>query len=240
MSKKRWYRGILMTFILVMLLGTNAMAKESDPLKNVPKRYGWIVSGYKWNGSYQYDSVAVIESSKNAKLQVASSNKNVADAEVVTVWKSKKKSGKWVSYKYTGFQVKRAGYGETDITVTLEMNGKKYTKIMKYTVSKYENPFASIKIGGKNITSQLNKSPNKTKWYDNTYKYLRVKGVKAGKLNYKLKKGYKILQMTISTSQGKGLEVKNNKTLPKDWSALVIVFQNKKTGAVGELLVDKK
>ena len=92
--------------------------------------------------------------------------------------------------------------GTAKITFKLKINGKWKAYTMKIKAYNYQNPFSSLKIGGKNYTSKHN----------NVNFFETTKAI-SGKLSYKLKKGYKLNNILIyDINNGKVLKqkIKNN------------------------------
>lgn len=110
---------------------------------------------------------------KNKKItNVSSSNPSVATAKVLH-FKS-----------YYNLQVQINSVGTT--TISYKINGKKHS--VNYVVKEYANPFASLKIGGKDYTSAFN--PGSVEYYS------AFSGAKSlsGKLSVKLAKGWKLVK----------------------------------------------
>lgn len=242
MSKRKWRVGLLAAAISLMVMGSTAMAKSASPLKSIPKRYGWVQSYYALKDDTvddQNDIIFKVENSKKYKISVTSSNERVATVKEVNGSFYDGKTGKVFSGKY--YKIERKRFGETDIKFTLKSGKKIYKKVMHYTISKYESPFKSAKIGGKNVTAQLSKICKvKPLFPSMPSRCLYVRGVGAGTWTYKLKKGYKITLMSLATSRGKGAQLRSGQTLPSDWLNIYIQYKDTKTGVVGELQIDRK
>ena len=107
--------------------------------------------------------------------------------------------------------------GTTTVKVTVKVNGKSYTKSCKYTFYEYANPFASIKKGTKNLTSQFKKGPTGRI-------YTRLKG----KYSYRLKKGYKVTRILYWDQQMMGHIVNNISQVPSDARRIYLTIKNTK------------
>ena len=88
---------------------------------------------------------------------------------------------------YYGLQVQINSVGTTKISY--KINGKK--RSVNYVVKEYANPFASLKVGGKDCTAAFN--PGSVK---NSVGYI-VSGPLSGKLSVKLKKGWKLVKAWV-------------------------------------------
>lgn len=242
MNKRKWRVGFLVAVMSLMVMGSSAMAKSTNPLKSIPKRSGWVQSYYGLKDDTlddQNDIIFKVENGKKYKISVTSSNERVATVKEVNGSFYDGKSGKVFSGKY--YKIERKKFGETDITFTLKSGKNIYTKTMHYTVCEYNSPFKAARINGKSVTAQLSKIYKvKPQYPFLPTRCLYVKGVNAGKWTYKLKKRYKIILMTMGTSRGKGAQLKNGQTLPKDWLNIYIQYKDTKTGIVGELEINKK
>lgn len=204
---------LILTFIMCLVWEMSAQA-GTNPLKSLTSKYGWIISSPVGKGCEYFTP----EYNKNFKMTVTSSNKKAA---TVKVYSYRSQSGKY----FKGFDIIVKGPGKTNIKVTIEVNGKKYSKTIRRAYYEYENPFSSFKIGGKEYKSKLNKLSADTgifKWK-----------TPAGKLRYKLKNGYKINSIWYWTSGYRSrVDVKNGDKIPKK-ASLWISYQNKKTKANG-------
>ena len=111
--------------------------------------------------------------------------------------------------------------GKTTITFTAK--GKKLRTT--FTVKKYANPVATLKIGSKNYTSKFNKSK---------YTYTSKK-ISKQTLNIKAKKGWTIKNVYVYNSKGKLYNVNKSKfskkvTLNKKYGDIMVTMYQKSTG----------
>ncbi len=126
-----------------------------------------------------------------------------------------KKASKPKYYDVEYYLVTKNKNGKVTISYKYEMGGEKITVKNTYYVYKYSNPFKSIRVGSKNLTSKFNKS---------TVLSGLKKGL-SGKLKISLKSGWKLGNIY----KRDGVKVSNNGkiTLGKD-DYVLIELKNKK------------
>lgn len=117
--------------------------------------------------------------------------------------------------------------GTSVITGDIYYKGKFFRSFKtKYIINKYKNPFKKLKIGKRNYRKQFNKatysfdyvSPldkktNRVIKYDDNYNEVINTEPLIGKLNYKLKKGFKLKKITIKGGKYKNKKLKNGSNL---------------------------
>lgn len=89
--------------------------------------------------------------------------------------------------------------GKTKVTFTVTKNGKRYPLSCEVTIRKAPNPFKSLKINGKNHTSDFNK-----------YNEVSCNVRKKAKITYRLRGNYK---MTYTNQKGKSVKLKSGSTI---------------------------
>lgn len=190
---------------------TEFTANTANPLANMStKAKNIIISASTGKGADYFTPTY----KKNFTMTAKSSNPKVAKVEIYNY--TDEEAGTYSK----AFEVIQKGYGSTNITVTVKKDGKTYTKTVKYTFHKYENPFSSFKIGAKNYTSKLDKK------YEIT---LNSKDAK-GKVNYKLKKGYKLVSFNAYTDVATKA-LKNGSDFPDTTVNALIIVENTKLKA---------
>lgn len=214
-----------MLLALCFMLGMSAQAATVNPFKGVKSTTSTtILSSVNGKGCNYFTP----EYKKDFKMTATSSNKKVVSVKTYSFTNGK--TGKDKRY-YKGFEATILKPGSANVKVTIKIDGKTYSKVFKYTAYKYENPFSSFKIGGKNYTSKLSKLSGSTRVVKWT--------VPAGTLQYKLKKGYKITSIYMFDTKGKAISVKSGKKIPKG-AHLCITYQNTKSKATGSISIIKK
>ncbi|MDO4555166.1 MAG: hypothetical protein Q4B70_08500 [Lachnospiraceae bacterium] len=220
MKKKTWK--VLATFILAMIVlvgftGIETKAASTEwKATNKFKKTVTLTKDNKKEGIYY--SFTDIENASYENVKVTSSKKSVA-----TVKKD---------YLDMEFRVYPKKTGTTKITWTA--TDPKTNKQLKRTgtikVVKYENPFSSLKIESKNYASKAKKD----------YSVANIKTNKTKlKLNYKLKKNWKLVSggyMTWNPNncKWKSQKIKNGKTYTLQKNAptsFSFNVKNTKTGA---------
>lgn len=140
-------------------------------------------------------------------------NLKSSNKKVVTVYKSTWGLG-------IAMEAKKAG--TTTITFNTKIGTKTYSHRCKITVTNYQSPIKTLKIGKKNYASQLS-----------DINYIDLDGVKnlKGKLSVAMNKNWKINNMYIWDSKtDKSKKAKNNKSIElKKNQSLWISCYNKKT-----------
>jgi Bacterial Ig-like domain (group 2). len=143
---------------------------------------------------------------KDAKVSLKSSNKKVVsvkyDKKSNTVLMSPKKAGK------------------ATITCKIKQNGKTYTSKCKWTLLKYQNPFAKFKIGSKDYTKKFNKTNNCS---------IKI-SYKARKLEIKMKKGYKITRLYKRPYLYMWEKIKNGRKIKIGSNEGIIIYFKDKEG----------
>ena len=212
MKTKKKILLIMLLSVLMVLASSVSVWAAKNPLSKMPRNVGSVASSVNvsvTNKTYfctePYDG--------KVKISVKNSNSEVADVfcqstiQIVN-GKTKNCGNFWVTCKKPG---------TTTVKVTVKVNGKSYTKSCKYTFYEYANPFASIKKGTKNLTSQFKKGPTGRI-------YTRLKG----KYSYRLKKGYKVTRILYWDQQMMGHIVNNISQVPSDARKLYLTIKNTK------------
>lgn len=179
------------------------------------------------------DEVALILPAKSnyAKITI-SSNKNKAFKLVNTAsTKEKTVVGKIPQeIKWDEVTMIPIKSGKISVIVTVEQDGKVYSKTYKLKVAKYVNPIASFKIGQKDFAKKFDK---KTLLRDGRGLSVRDCKYTLGGKTYKItmKKGYKLVKITYRRyNEWGGVKPHTLKgsTLPKDFWELHIIYKDKK------------
>lgn len=222
MKKTKKLLVFLMTCAMVLAFGTMASAKAHIRYQIDKYRLSRVFSMYCGEGA---TVLAEFDKGDDVTLSVTNSNKKVA-----TVWVGKNLKG---SSPSATINVLPKAPGKTTVTIKFTVNGKVYKKVLKYTYAAYENPFSSFKVAGKEKASQFNKlkkdEENEGYW-DFTGK------ITAGKLSYKMKSRYKIVNFSVGRSEEgyKNLKVTNDFELKKD-DCVSIRYKDLKTNTYGYL-----
>lgn len=229
MKKRNKLLLFLMTCVMVLLFGTMASAKTIIRYQVDKYRLNRVFSMYCGEG---FTVLADFDMGDDVKISVTNSNKKVA-----SVWVGKDLKGVQPS---ASVNVLPKTPGKTTVTIQFTVNGKVYKKVLKYTYAAYENPFSSFKVAGKEKVSQFNKlkkdEENEGYW-DFTGK------ITAGKLSYKMKRGYKIINFSVGRSEDENndgeeeykiLKVTNNFELKKG-DGISIRYKDLKTKTYGYL-----
>ncbi|MGN0353544.1 MAG: hypothetical protein ACI4EI_00545 [Muricoprocola sp.] len=235
MKKTKKLVVFLMTFAMVIALGTMASAKAT--IKYYPDKYrlNRIFTMYNGEGS---DVWILFGEKDNVKFSVTNSNKKVAMVHVAKNLKGKEKEA--------SLSVTPKAPGKTTVTVKYIVNGKTYKKVLKYNFAAYENPFSSFKIDGKEMASQFNKL-KKSEYFGDGYWDFTGK-ITAGKLSYKLKSRYKVVNFSASRNEDadndgeeeyRNLKITNNFELKKG-DFVFIRYKDLKTNTYGYLWFDVK
>lgn len=125
--------------------------------------------------------------------------------------------------------IRAKGIGKCTVSYSVTTNGNKTTYVYNYKVVKYRNPFKTIKVGKKNFKNKYNK----------TYIYLQPKAI-SGKLNIKVKKGYKIQKITRNADFNQMIKkIKNGKkyNFNKLPESIIIKVKDKKNGIVNDMVL---
>lgn len=219
--------GVLMGAMLLLVLVCRVQAAVAHPFEDknafVPKGTQRVIVSSATGKGCDYISPVY---SKNFTIKAKSSNPKVAVTEIYD-WSVK---GKYMK----GVLVNQKGYGSTNITITVKVNGKTYKKTFKYQFYTYENPFASFKINNKNYVSRFNKLQKS----NNGDKYVKWQ-LSEGKLAYKLKKNYRVKQIVGYSNTGE-VKLKNNSQIPASCEFAWIYYQNTKTKAEGCIRINQK
>lgn len=147
------------------------------------------------------------------KLKVSVSNKKIAKAKISS------STGVLTLYpKKTG---------TVKVTITGRSNGKKFTRKGTIKLVKFENPFKTLKIGGKSYRNKITMRDNQD--------VFDVSGKTSMKINYKLKSGWKFISTSVSIEDENGnvknWKVKNGKTYswPRgNYMQVHMILKNKK------------
>ncbi len=110
--------------------------------------------------------------------------------------------------------------GKATITCKIKQNGKTYTSKCKWTLLKYQNPFAKFKIGSKDYTKKFNKTNNCS---------IKI-SYKARKLEIKMKKGYKITQLYKRPYLYMWEKIKNGRKIKIGSNEGIIIYFKDKEG----------
>lgn len=235
-TKKTWLAILFSTVIMALLLGVTAQAAVQNPFQP-SKKYGGHLPSYHqrqilssfWPKGGDFSTPGY---KKDFEMKAVSANKKVATVKVET----RKVGDRYRKYLY----VIAKGAGKTEIQITVKIKGKTYKKTFPYQVYKYENPFSSFKVNGKNYASKLNKLKKGHKVATGSVRYASWIPPE-GKLSYKLKKNYKIQWLEAVGEDGEILSgAQNNQVLPEGCKGFWIGYENTKTKAYGELFIGKK
>ena len=175
-------------------------------------------------------STPVYYNRENIEISAVSSN-----PKVMTVF-SRVSGSNGGAKRNAFYQVTGIKEGTAKVNVTVKVNGKTYKKTCTYTFVKYANPFKTLKIGKKNLTSYYAKKPEPS-----LYGVVRRL---SGKLTYSLKAGYKVEKIEysrfVNANNGsiKMYSIKKGQKLPKDFLALFIKLKNTKNNAYVSIRVD--
>lgn len=225
--ESRLYVGVLMGVMLLLVLGCRVQAATAHPFEDkqahIPKAIQRVIVSSAAGKGCDYISPVY---SKNFTIKAKSSNPKVAVTKIYD-WSVQ---GQYMK----GVLVNQKGYGSTNITVTVKVNGKTYKKTFKYQYYKYENPFTSFKINNKNYVSRFNKLQKS----NNGDKYVKWQ-LSEGKLTYTLKKNYKVKQIAAYSKTGE-VRLKNNSQIPGSCEFAWIYYQNTKTKAEGCIRISQK
>ena len=110
--------------------------------------------------------------------------------------------------------------GKATITCKIKQNGKTYTSKCKWTLLKYQNPFAKFKIGSKDYTKKFNKTNNCS---------IKI-SYKARKLEIKMKKGYKITRLYKRPYLYMWEKIKNGRKIKIGSNEGIIIYFKDKEG----------
>ena len=227
-KKKNVLLMILAAVVAMLVMSVNVWAAQKNPLAKMPTKMK-VTLGCSVDNVTNY-STPVYYNRENIEISAVSSN-----PKVMMVFS--RVSGSDGGAKRNAFyQVTGIKEGTAKVNVTVKVNGKTYKKTCTYTFVKYTNPFKTLKIGKKNLTSYYAKKPE-----PNLY---GVVSRLSGKLTYSLKAGYKVEKIEysrfVNANNGsiKMYSIKKGQKLPKDFLALFIKLKNTKNNAYVSIRVD--
>ena len=181
---------LLLAVVMLFGLGVTAKAEEQTPfLQKSLKAYA--IKGETW--WFWLRGVTSPKDVTNLKV----TNKKIAKAVV------EMDDGDVV------LKVKVKNYGKTKVSLKAKANGKTYDLSCSMNFKKYTNPFKSIKVGKKNLTSQFKKRSYTTKMKLSSLKA----PLKDQKISIKMKKGWKLRNIYLTSYKNdeyQQVSVKNN------------------------------
>ena len=211
---------LIMAFCLIPFYGTRAAddyeLEICQTLKFTGKNATWNLRSMRNTGDWNYTIVTGNKSDKWTKVTMTSSNRKVVYPEAYL----DRDGGK----SYVGLVLQPGNSGKATVTLNYWKGGKKYSNKFKIVVRRYENPFATLKVGKVSVKKQFD---------DDMYRhgvhpeqcYAKVKKG-TYKINVKMKSGRKLVSMSYNGKNIlKSKKIKQGKKLGK----ITLVVQNKKT-----------
>ncbi|MGN0353543.1 MAG: hypothetical protein ACI4EI_00540 [Muricoprocola sp.] len=227
---KRANKLVLFLMMCLMLIypGTIASANSKTVYQVSEKTMNRILG---MQGGKGATALIFFHKNDNVKVSVTSSNNKVATGYVDP--KHYDANGYEGYEQYICADVIPKGPGKATITIKVTTNGKTTTKSLKYHFVTYKNPFSTFKIAGKENASQFNKL-KKVSLKNSVYWLFNGK-IGAGKLTYKVKKGYKIISFTAWNKDNyKNRKITSNSILKKG-DHVSISYQDLNTKTYGYL-----
>ncbi len=170
---KKWSAAILM--VLAIMFNFSLTIVYADLEENFPTKYAIVLDSNMGNKH----SITILNFPSNGKVK----NLKSSNTKIVKVSLDKDSNNIKRCVLVTA---KKAGTAKISFDIVDKKTGKKIQHdTCKVQVKKHTNPFSSVKLNGKNITSQFNKT---------SYPWMSVSAQKTS-VTIKMKKGYKLLSI---------------------------------------------